>query len=443
VTLTLPAELAYDYPVGRPCQLTEVWGASTGIPFVRVWTGTVAAAYTAGGSTIDLTCPDRLVIPPGGAGRGPFIGGALSVEGSGAQALDATGSASFGTDRQATVGITPAITWAIPPNQDVVWQRSGLPQIILKSVGTTASGATSITLAAPRDVARVLQVGDTVTQSGARLYAGATTTLTGGAGTIAISPTAAVALNNNAVVTAEAPATWRPDLPGGDQVARVFNSGAVSARLESLPFTIPGSGAITYNVVIRATWLLWTPQPTQTVLFTTGLLRTSDAAVLLVNNGSVAVPTTTPVERIVTATGTILGQTSVKLAFYSTGADRPEFAFVKNALVTLGSDTSVPFTAGSFSNLAFRTALRVLADAVAGARYRIEGGALQAALDAIGTETAPVSIGQRVRLRIDDLGIDVTVRVDQLTYSFTQPDRWQADLGGIPPRIAAIDVTIS
>jgi hypothetical protein len=84
--------------------------------------------------------------------------------------------------------------------------------------------------------------------------------------------------------------------------------------------------------------------------------------------------------------------------------------------------------------------LTALGEASQGARFRIRGAALQAALDALGDAVPTLAIGQRVRLRLPDMAVDVTLRVEQLAYSWTNPDSWTLDVGGIPPRLASIDV---
>jgi hypothetical protein len=432
-----PADLA----VGRGVRLVEQWvnltGPFIGFPVLRETEGTVASSYTGGATSINLSLPGRNVTGLGG-GVIVFVSGTLTLLGTPSVTFAVSGVPTWGAARTASVTLTVPTDVALPSGASLQWRRSG--GAVVGDVTTTASvaiGASSFTVLGPSTLVRVIENGDTLTVGGGRVYATATTTLDGaGAGTIAVTTTPV--WGDNTPLTLEAPNAWG-DGPGGETVVLVRGATSSSNAVQTATFVIPGTGSL--SAVARVQWRLWTPTPSSTGSPSFILRDTPAAADRITVAGSQLLASDDAVTVVTVGTGTVTGGNTHRLQFYRGANLAARFEFVEHVMVTLGSDTAVPFTQGAYANIAFRTALQQLADATAGARFRIEGNALRIALASIGTETAPLAIGQRVRLVVPSLAVNVTVRVDQLTYSFGAPDRWQADLAGVPPRLSSIGVT--
>lgn len=94
--------------------------------------------------------------------------------------------------------------------------------------------------------------------------------------------------------------------------------------------------------------------------------------------------------------------------------------------------------ANSGSNLLWHRAQDVLANAAAGTRYVIRG----VDLDHLQRETGTLSLGQRVRLRSDRLGLDATVKVLKLDYVYSQTEELQLELGSVAPRLTGVTVSL-
>jgi len=63
-------------------------------------------------------------------------------------------------------------------------------------------------------------------------------------------------------------------------------------------------------------------------------------------------------------------------------------------------------------------------------------------LDRLQSETGALQLGQRVRLRSALLGVDATVRIVKLDYSFAQTEALTLELGVIAPRLTQVTVAL-
>lgn len=98
--------------------------------------------------------------------------------------------------------------------------------------------------------------------------------------------------------------------------------------------------------------------------------------------------------------------------------------------------TSVPSRSGS--NLLWHRAQDVLQGAGVSARYTLRG----IDLDALLSQVETIGLGQLVRVRSERLGVDATVRVIRLDFSFTDVETLNLELGAVAPRLTGVTVSL-
>jgi hypothetical protein len=447
-TATLATPLPYDVRAGAVVQLGVSWRVRRSrVRFVNFVVtesaeGTVTAPAAAGSSTLSVTFPTR---------QGPIyandreyshtlLGATLALLGVEPVTYGVVGVPTFNASGEASVTVTPVLSRGLLADTNLTWRRAGgalvgsviVPTAVANGVGTFSVDGSS--------VATVLRAGDRFELPAERLYANADTVLSGaGAGTVPLEIATAGALPAGADVVAEHPPEFGNDRPGGPIVLGLRGPG--TALLESETFLVPAG---TTSVTLQMGTSFWsatgnvTPVPVRVRLFDPVTLATYFDA-------------TTSTGNVPPADGSVLHRDEFFVSLSGRTAGDPirlqlsaapvlgQHALFRWVMVTapLGSK---PFVILSESNVALLAGAEVLAAAAGGGgRFEITGAAVPQWLDTL--DTPPV-VGQRVRLRLDPLDVDATVRVASLTWSFKNPDVWRADLSAVPPRLSSVSVSV-
>lgn len=114
--------------------------------------------------------------------------------------------------------------------------------------------------------------------------------------------------------------------------------------------------------------------------------------------------------------------------------------FWYNASLSLSSSSTPPsdVPSKSGSNLLWHRAQDVLQGAGVSARYTLRG----VDLDALQSQVGSIALGQLVRIRSERLGVDATVRVIRLDFSFTDVETLNLELGAVAPRLTGVTVSL-
>jgi hypothetical protein len=143
-------------------------------------------------------------------------------------------------------------------------------------------------------------------------------------------------------------------------------------------------------------------------------------------------------------TATVTRQITIAFSCTISGADRLD-ARLRYAMLTLSNDAAVPFTIDSFSNRLHQRCQAVLAARSDPTRYVVQGRALDALLDRLGTDR--VVIGQRIRIRDAVLGRDVERRIQSYRLAFAVDPSGRTSVastieaGTLDPRLSRVTVT--
>jgi len=366
----------------------------------------------------------------------------------------------------AAVESTPAITGTvgsvIAAGERFAWLRAGVGIGTVELVTTTASGDTSVAVRLAQGGTRIL-AGDVLAVPSQTLYAGAATTLSGtGTATLPLRVATAPGLADNAVLTVQRPRDLASAQFGGPLVLRLRGAATAAPttyrggadfglyspifRVESPNPTVSAGG---YNFRLTTLVSTWAAEPTQTVSGFWALWDVDTGARVSFGSLASGVVPFTPAFDVSThtdPTSTILvpltGPRRLRFSLHpgnGESANRGAFLFLRAVAFStfLGSELLDNPTAalvdGSFSNQAWHRAQDLLDLTRDAARFRV-GLSTVAPLAADPAQL--LTVGGRVRLRSEGLGVDRAFRVGRLVWSLTDDDAIELELAALTPRLS-------
>jgi hypothetical protein len=459
--VTFGGDIPVDISAGTVVAVTESWlvwdakpGGARGTSFVSrvetvTSTGTVTATVLAGAAAIEVDFDNARVVPNSsdedGAPSRVGLGGSFAVQSASVVTYTLSGSPpSWNASGESTVSFTPALTAALEVGTRPVW--SGGAVVVVAAPAGVGTSSVALRLDDPN---AVIPSGGTMTLLGEDIQIGETRPAAPD-GTVTVplaSALAAAAGVGRGVRIVRCPDFL--DDEGGSETLLQFDvlgvgltTLVIARSTPSLIRVAPGDSA---TVRLFAGMTVWGPRQTGLTqrYRVEAAITTAAGSVLATDDrlGSFIVEGNDYVRQHISLRASeVLSASAVRAV--QLNVSRPDAiqfqAFARHAMLTVSSDSAVPHTASSFSNVPHQRANAVLQARSFPDRLRIEGATLQRWLDTVGDEAT--TVGQRVRLVAPELGVDRMVRVLALSYDLRDTSAESIELGILDPRLASVVV---